>query len=89
MAAADKVLPVDLLDVVADLEGISGERKVLVNSFCLGVKRKKCLLLTLMWGIWLAVLPSLILLMNAYPAPLSVMVRPRASPVLCTSTSFG
>ncbi len=41
MAAADKVLAVDLLDVVADLEGISGKRKVFVNSFCLGVKRKK------------------------------------------------
>ena len=34
------------------------------------------------------VLPSFILLMNAYPAPLSVMVRPSASSVLMISISF-
>ena len=34
-------------------------------------------------------LPSLIRLMKAYPAPLSVMVNPKASSDLVTSTSFG
>jgi hypothetical protein len=37
----------------------------------------------------LMMLFSLILLMKAYPAPLSVMVRPRASSFFTTSTSFG
>ena len=44
--------------------------------------------ITSIYSFRLMMLPSFILLMKAYPAPLSVMVRPRASSVLTISISL-
>lgn len=42
-----------------------------------------------MYSIRSIMLPSLILLINEYPAPLSVIVRPKASSLFSISISFG
>ncbi len=60
--------------------------------------REPTILLSLIFSMWSPthipsilsiMLASFILLINAYPAPLSVMVRPRASSDLSISTTFG